>query len=37
MSDATRAEPLWVLLGNRHGDNRQLQAIADALGRPVNR
>ena len=34
MSDATRAEPLWVLLGNRHGDNRQLQAIADALGRP---
>ena len=28
------AEPLWVLLGNRHGDNRQLLAIADALGRP---
>jgi mitochondrial fission protein ELM1 len=28
------AAPLWVLLGNRHGDNRQLLAIADALGRP---
>ena len=28
------AESLWVLLGNRHGDNRQLLAIADALGRP---
>jgi hypothetical protein len=27
-------DELWVLLGNRHGDNRQLQAIADALGRP---
>jgi len=26
--------PLWVLLGNRHGDNRQLLAIAEALGRP---
>lgn len=25
---------LWVLLGNRHGDNRQLLAIAEALGRP---
>jgi len=25
---------LWVLLGNRHGDNRQLLAIADALDRP---
>ena len=28
------AAPLWVLLGNRLGDNRQLLAIADALGRP---
>jgi len=28
------ADPLWVLLGNRHGDNRQLLAIADALNRP---
>jgi uncharacterized protein len=28
------AESLWVLLGNRHGDNRQLLAIADALNRP---
>ncbi|MCE9660998.1 MAG: mitochondrial fission ELM1 family protein [Burkholderiales bacterium] len=27
-------ESLWVLLGNRHGDNRQLLAIADALQRP---
>ena len=25
---------LWVLLGGRHGDSRQLLAIADALGRP---
>ena len=33
-SRAVSAEPLWVLLGNRHGDNRQLLAIADALGRP---
>ena len=31
---ADGAEPLWVLLGSRHGDNRQLLAIADALGRP---
>ena len=28
------ADPLWVLLGNRHGDNRQLLAIAEALHRP---
>lgn len=34
MTEASGAEPLWVLLGNRHGDNRQLLAIADALGRP---
>ena len=26
--------PLWVLLGDRHGDNRQLLSIAEALGRP---
>jgi mitochondrial fission protein ELM1 len=30
----TNDASLWVLLGNRHGDNRQLLAIADALGRP---
>jgi len=30
VNDAT----LWVLLGNRHGDNRQLLAIAEALDRP---
>jgi len=29
--------PLWVLLGDRHGDNRQLLAIADALGRPYRK
>jgi mitochondrial fission protein ELM1 len=26
--------PIWVLLGARHGDNQQLLAIAQALGRP---
>ena len=30
-------DPLWVLLGDRHGDNRQLLAIADALQRPYRR
>ena len=30
------ADPLWVLLGNRHGDNRQLLAIAEALHRPYH-
>ena len=29
---ATSAEPLWVLLGSRHGDNQQLLAIAESLG-----
>lgn len=28
------AVPVWVLLGARHGDNRQLLAIAEGLGLP---
>lgn len=28
------AAPIWVLLGAKHGDNRQLLAIAEALQRP---
>ena len=33
-SMATTSTPIWVLLGNRHGDNQQLLVIAEALGQP---
>lgn len=34
MTTETGAEPVWVLLGARHGDNQQLLAIAQALQLP---
>jgi len=33
----SESAPVWVMLGSKHGDNRQLLAIADALGVPYRR
>ena len=34
MSSEMNTAPIWVLLGAKHGDNRQLLAIAEAMNRP---
>lgn len=34
MPPSATAEPIWVLLGSRQGDNKQLLAVADGLDRP---
>src|SRR5438067_7040484 len=37
MDTRTTAPTVWILLGNRQGDNNQLIALAEALGLPYER